>query len=143
MDNKQIQKNLVSGGALLILTGLLTGLIIKQTAIPRIAMAAHVEGIMGGMLLILAGGVVLEYCVLSIRSARIMRTMIIYSSYSNWFFLLLASIWGAGKSLPIAAGGASASDLKELVTAAGLILSAITIVISFLILLSGLMRKKV
>jgi hydroxylaminobenzene mutase len=141
MDERSKRKHFIVAGVLLILLGLLTGFIIADTRNPRVAMACHVEGIMGGMLLLLVGGVVWEHVHFGARAAKVVRYLLFYSTYANWFFLLLAALWGTGKMLPIAARGFHGAATQELIVAAGFVTSALSIVIAFIALLVSMRAK--
>jgi hydroxylaminobenzene mutase len=141
MDERSNRKNFVVAGVLLILLGLLTGFIIPSTRNPRVAMSAHVEAIMGGMILLLVGGVVWEHVHFGERAARVVKYLLFYSTYSNWFFLLLAALWGTGKMLPIAARGFHGTGTQELIVSMGFVTSALSIVVAFIALLASMKTK--
>ena len=141
MDKRSNQKHFIIAGVLLILLGLLTGFIIPHMSNPRVAMSSHVEGIMGGMLLLLVGGVVWEYVHFGERAATVVKYLLFYSAYSNWFFLLLAAIWGTGKMLPIAARGFHGTGTQERITTVGFVTSALSILIAFIAILASLKAK--
>ena len=143
MDDQSAKRNLVLQGMVLILLGLLTGFTISNTRNPRVAMASHVEALMGGMLLLTIGGIAWDYAQLGKRGARIVQLLLFYSSYANWFFLLLSAVWGTGKMLPIAAKGYRGTDFQELICSAGLGSSALAILCAMITLLVGIRNKTV
>lgn len=106
-------RRLAHSGVLLVLLGLLTGLAVPKLANPRMGLASHVEGIMGGMLL----------AVLSVLSPRLSleapamkaaSRLAIYGAYANWANPLLASVWDAGGSMmPGASRGKKGTALQE------------------------------
>jgi hydroxylaminobenzene mutase len=141
MDEHSNRKHFIIAGVLLILLGLLTGFIIPNTTNPRVAMSAHVEAIMGGMLLLLVGGVVWEHVHFGERAAAVVKYLLFYSAYSNWFFLLLAALWGTSKLLPIAAHGFHGTGTQEMIVTAGFVSSALSIVVAFIALLASMKTK--
>jgi hydroxylaminobenzene mutase len=141
MDVRSIKRQFAFAGVLLILLGLLTGFVIQSTSNPRVAMACHVEAIMGGMPLVIVGGLVWEQAQLGERAAKSVRFLFFYSAYANWFFLLLSAIWGTGKLLPIAGKGFRGTDAQELVIVGGLISSALAILAAMIALLAGMKVK--
>jgi hydroxylaminobenzene mutase len=141
MDERSNRKHFIIAGVLLILLGLLTGFIIPNTINPRVAMSAHVEAIMGGMLLLLVGGVVWEHVHFGERAAAVVKYLLFYSAYSNWFFLLLAALWGTSKLLPIAAHGFHGTGIQEVIVSAGFVSSALSIVVAFIALLASMKTK--
>ena len=96
---------------------------------------------MGGMLLLVVGGIAWEHARFGARAAKIVKYLLFYAAYSNWFFLLLAAIWGTGKMLPIAAHGFHGTATQELVVAAGFVSSALSIVVAFIALLASMKAK--
>jgi len=75
------------------------------------------------------------------RAVVIVLLLLLYSTYSNWFFLLLSAIWGTGMLLPIAAKGFRGTPFHELVVRLGLISSALAILGAMIVLLVGTMIK--
>jgi len=96
---------------------------------------------MGGMLLLVVGGIAWEHARFGARAAKIVKYLLFYAAYSNWFFLLLAAIWGTGKMLPIAAHGFHGTAAQELIVTAGFVSSALSIVVAFIALLAGMKAK--
>jgi hypothetical protein len=56
--DERSNRDLIRHGMGLFVLGLLTGFLIPSLTSPRLALAAHVEGLLNGMFLILVGGVV-------------------------------------------------------------------------------------
>lgn len=100
-------------GVFLFLVGLLTGFTLPLLVNPRMGLASHLEGIMNGIFLILLG--------LLWPRLRLSRTLLgitfgltIYGTFANWMVTLLAAIWGAGASMPLAAMGHQGSPGQEM-----------------------------
>ena len=70
---------LLRSGALLLLLGLLTGLAIPALRNPRAGLAAHVEGVMNGMLLLVVGSI-WGQVVLGPRRRRALQWLLLYGT---------------------------------------------------------------
>ena len=103
-------------GFILILLALLTGPAVPVVASPRLALAAHTVGILGGLVLI-AIGALAESFALGTRAAAIMTWSWAYAAYANWLACLLAAATGASRLTPIAGAGTSGSPAAEAVVA--------------------------
>jgi len=103
-------------GFILILLGLLTGLAGPVVVSPRLGLAAHTVGIMGGLVLIALGALAGAFA-LGPRAAAIMMGSWTYAAYANWLACLLAAITGASRLTPIAGAGTSGSRGAEAVVA--------------------------
>jgi (hydroxyamino)benzene mutase len=135
-----IQHRLIQAGALLFLLGLLTGFAVPATAAPRLALSGHLEGVMNGMVLILAG-LIWPRLQLSQKSQRLTSGLLLYGTYVNWFTLLLASLWAAGaEMMPIAGGTATGTPVQEALVKFGLISLSVAMVAAFALILWGLRK---
>jgi hydroxylaminobenzene mutase len=83
---------------------LLTGFGLPALENPRMGLASHLEGIMNGLFLILLG-ILWRRLRLSRWQAIAAFTLVIYGTFANWTATLMAAVWGAGRSMPIAAVG--------------------------------------
>ncbi len=101
-------------GILLFLIGLLTGFLITKLANPRMGLASHLEGVLNGIFLV-ALGLLWQRLNLSHIWLAITFWLAIYSTFANWLATLLAAIWRAGASMPIAALGHQGSSYQETV----------------------------
>lgn len=129
---------LLQTGALLFLLGLLVGLGVPGFAVPRLALATHLLGIMQGTFL-MVGGLVWPRLRLTRSGSRIGRSAAIYGCLAAWTANLLAALWGAGNSmLPMAAGAARGSALQEGVIRGLLMSAALALVAVALLLVWGL-----
>lgn len=111
-----MNRNIIRHGFILILLSLITGLLVQAIEIPRLGLSAHTIAILSGVLLI-AIGAIWRVFELTEKQKKIMYFSWLYSSYVNWFGCLLAGVFGAGKVTPLAASGATGSDLMEAVVA--------------------------
>lgn len=139
-ENREMR--LVWHGVFLFLLGLLTGFAIPGLTNPRLGLSAHMEALLNGMVLLLLGGVVWKYMKLSQRMEAIVYWFFMYAAYGSWFFCLLAAIFGANKTLPIASAGHSVAPWQEVPVQAGLTLVALCVTIASVIVLYGLRPRR-
>ena len=86
-------RRLMWHGMLLFLIGLLTGFAEQHFANTRMALAAHLEGVMNGIFLLVLGAVWNEVR-LSSRAKAIAYWVALYGTYGNWFVTTLAAAFG-------------------------------------------------
>lgn len=111
-DTRQSHR-LLQLGVFLFLLGLLTGLTVSMLENPRMGLSSHLEALMNGMFLVLLG---LLWPRLSLTRIPLTITfwLAVYGTFANWLATLLAAIWGAGASMPIAAGDQQGSAAQEI-----------------------------
>ena len=125
-------------GVFLFLCALIVGLAVQRFAVPRLALSAHLLGIMQGLFLI-AAGLVWPKLQLPRALSRLAFFAIVYGCFAAWTVNVLAAAWGAGSSmLPIAAGLARGNPLQEGIIAIGLRTAAVSLIVSVLLILWGL-----
>lgn len=107
-------------GVLLFLLGLLNGFAIPALKSPRLGLSAHLTGVQSGTFLI-AVGLLWPHIGLSGAWDAPLAEGLWISLYATWLSLLLAGLWGAGRGLPIAGGGATTTKGKQLVVSVLLI----------------------
>jgi hydroxylaminobenzene mutase len=135
-------RRLIRNGMVLFLLGLLTGILIPTLTSPRLALAAHMEGLLNGMFLILMGGVVWKHLRLSERLATTGFWLLLVSAYASWGFCLLAAVFGASQTLAIAGAGYSAAQWQEQLVSAGLGVGALCILVACCLVLYGLREAR-
>ncbi|MBP6287989.1 MAG: hypothetical protein KTQ13_09305 [Ferruginibacter sp.] len=138
--NDQTSRRLKMLGMLLFLLGLLTGLLIMEMKNTRMGLAAHLEGIMNGTFLVVAGFVWNELRI----SAGLRKTVfwtLLYGTFVNWLFTLLSAILGTSRMTPISGAGYSGTELNENLVSAGLVTVALTMVFSLAVIIYGLRGK--
>jgi (hydroxyamino)benzene mutase len=133
-------RRLMWHGMLLFLLGLLTGFDEPHFINVRMGLAAHLEGVMNGILLV-ALGAIWPHLRLGRNARAVAFWTALYSAYANWFFTTLAAIFGTGALSPITAPGFKAPPWQDGLVTAGLMSVGIVIVISTLIFLWGLRGK--
>ena len=115
------RRRLFFHGTLLLLIGMLTGLVEAQFTNVRMGLAAHLEGVMNGILLIALGAAWSEVRLGARAHAIALRTLL-YGTYANWGFTTLAAIWGTVGLSPITAAGRTAVEpWKENLVLAGFV----------------------
>jgi len=130
-------RRLMWHGMLLFLLGLLTGFAEPHFANVRMGLAAHLEGVMNGILL-LALGAIWPQVKLGRGAQAVAFWTALYSAYANWLFTMLAAIFGTGALSPITAPGFKAQAWQEGLVTAGLMSVGIVVVVSTVIFLWGL-----
>jgi hydroxylaminobenzene mutase len=133
-------RRLMWHGMLLFLLGLFTGFAEPHFTNVRMGLAAHLEGVMNGILL-LALGAIWPHVRLGRNAQATAFWTALYSAYANWLFTTLAAILGTGALSPITASGFRAQAWQESLVTAGLMSVGIVIVTSTLIFLWGLRGK--
>ena len=135
-----IRRRLLWHGVLLFLLGLLTGLAGAHFSNMRMGLAAHLEGVMNGILLLALGSVWQEVR-LPVAPARATFWLLLYGAYANWLVTTLAAILGTGSMTPIAAAGRSAAPWQEMVVSVGFVTIALSIICATLLILFGLRAR--
>jgi (hydroxyamino)benzene mutase len=100
-------------GFILILLALLTGPVIPLAVTPRLVLAAHTVGVIGGLVLIAIGALAPAFA-LGPRTAATMTWLWVYAAYANWLACLLGGLTGASRLTPIAGAGTSGTWLAEI-----------------------------
>ena len=135
-----VSRRLIRHGMFLFLLGLLTGILIPTLTSPRLALAAHMEGLLNGIFLIVVGGVVWKQLRLPERAASASIWLLLIAAYASWGFCLLAAVFGASQTLAIAGKGYTAAAWQEQLVSAGLGLGAICVLVASCLVLYGLRK---
>jgi hydroxylaminobenzene mutase len=133
-------RRLIRHGMVLFFLGLLTGAVIPELTSPRLGLAAHLEALLNGIFLIVAGGVVWKELRLPERVAATGFWLLLASAYANWGFCLLAAVFGASQTLSIAGAGYRAAPWQEQLVSAGLLIGAVCILVACCFVIYGLRR---
>ena len=129
---------LLQVGALLFFLALIVGLALPRFALPRLALSAHLLGLMQGTFLI-AIGMLWPRLALSRSLSRIGAVLAVYGCGAAWTANLLGALWGAGGSMvPMATGGVRGTALQEGAIKVLLITGALSLVLTALVILWGL-----
>ena len=143
MKNLQQMKkqadNLLFAGFFLFLLGLITGLIVPAFANPRLGLSSHIEGVLNGIFLIVLG-LLWHKLELSGKTLKITYWLALYGTFANWFGMLVAAVFNAGKMLGVAAGGQEGPPVAEAVVAFFLVTLSLAMVIISVLVLVGLRK---
>jgi hydroxylaminobenzene mutase len=109
-------KRLTWWGTLLFLLGLLTGLMLAMApgvaANPRGILAAHLEGLLNGMFLIIVG-LMADRVRLSRSASGVCVGLLLFGTFGNWITTTIAGVSGASQATPIAGAGHHAAPAVE------------------------------
>ncbi len=134
----QQSRRLLQLGMLLFFGALLIGLAIPALAVPRLGVAAHLNGVIGALFLVVLG-LVWPQLRLSPTASNLAFWLAPYSFFVATLMPLLGGMWGAGGAmLPIAAGTARGTPFQEGVIATGLITAAVAVITLSVLLVLGL-----
>jgi hydroxylaminobenzene mutase len=132
---------LMAMGATLFFLGLLSGLAVPAMTNPRMAVAAHLEAVMNGLFLI-AVGAVWSRVSLPRRLLPWTSGLLGCGAYGNWFFVCLAALFGASKTMPLAGAGYAALPWQENLVTAGLVTAALAMLAGSGLLVWGFFRRE-
>jgi (hydroxyamino)benzene mutase len=137
---KKQSGQLIFLGVLLFFFGLIVGLAAPVLANPRMGLSSHIEGVLNGIFLMVLG-LAWNKVDLSDRWLRITFWLAVYGTFANWFGILIAAIFNAGKMLGIAADGKAGPAVAEGVVTFSLISLSIAMLIICVTVLIGLYRN--
>ena len=112
MEIRNPDPSLVRAGFLLFALALLTGFAIPAFLNQRMALAAHLTGVMNALLL-MAIGLAWGLLTLGPRQARLTRGAFLYATYANWGTACLAAAWGTSRLTPLSGAGFGAAPWRE------------------------------
>jgi (hydroxyamino)benzene mutase len=136
----EYRRRLLFHGITLFLIGLLTGLVEQHFTNVRMALAAHLEGVMNGIFL-LAVGAIWNEVRLSTLSGKIAYWALLVGTYGNWVVTTIAAILGTAALSPVTAEGRSAAAGHEILVTAGFVSIGLAIILASSLLLWGLRGK--
>ena len=134
------RRRLLWHGMALFLIGLFTGLAEQHFANVRMALAAHLEGVMNGTFLIAVGAIWSELR-LSSRANAVAYWALLGGTYGNWAVTTIAAILGTAALSPITGAGHGAAQWQEVLVTAGFVLIGLAIISASVLLLWGLRRE--
>src|SRR5262249_20109310 len=114
---KTQKRRLIWHGMLLFLLGLITGLLEHSFTNTRMALSAHLEGVMNGIFLIALGAAWNEVRLPDLVKATTYWT-VLYGTYVNWLVTSIAAAFGASANSPITSAGHHAKPWQESFVAA-------------------------
>jgi len=112
MDVPQAERLLIRAGFILFTLALLTGFAIPAFLNHRMAVAAHLTGILNALVLI-ALGLSWGLLVMGPVQARLTRGVFFFAAYGSWGASCLAAAWGTSRLTPLSGAGYSAAAWKE------------------------------
>ncbi len=137
---KDASRTLMRWGFFLFLCALVTGLAVPSFTNPRMAVSAHLEGVMNGLLLVVVG-LVWSHLGLSGRLAQIVFWLFAYAAFANWGVTTLAAALGTSRLTPVAGAGYSASPMQENVVQVIQVSLALAVIAAVALVVYSLRRK--
>jgi (hydroxyamino)benzene mutase len=131
------RRRLLFHGMALFLIGLFTGLAEQHFANVRMALAAHLEGVMNGIFLLAVGAIWTEVR-LPVRATAVAYWALLGGTYGNWAVTTTAAFLGTAALSPVTAAGHSAPQWQEALVTAGFMMIGLAIIAASLLLLWGL-----
>lgn len=135
----EYRRRLLFHGMVLFLLGLFTGLAQPHFVNMRMALSAHLEGVMNGTFLLAVGAVWSEVR-LPLRASMVTYWTLLGGTYGNWAVTTTAAMLGTAALSPITAAGHSAAQWQETLVTAGFVLIGSAIIVASVMLLWGLRR---
>ena len=133
-------------GALYMLVGLLWGMVIPASPFPRLALGAHIQLTVHGVMFLVAGLVILH---LPFAKGGVSEKILIAGPWLTWPVMLTEMAngwWGALKTLPLAAsqaGALGAEPWQEAIVTVTHLIGAIVLIIYWGVIVAGLFRKPI
>ncbi len=112
MELPTVDRPLIRAGFVLFTLALLTGLAVPAFLNHRMAVAAHVSGVLNGLVLI-ALGFAWRLLVMGPAQARLTRAAFLFGAYANWGAGCLAAAWGTSRLTPLSGAGYTAAAWQE------------------------------
>lgn len=127
MEIQKPDRFLVRAGFLLFTLALLTGFAIPAFLNQRMALAAHLTGVLNALVLMALG---FAWGLLAVNrlQAKLTRGAFLYATYVNWGTSCLAAAWGTNRLTPLSGFGYGAAPWQESIVQALQVSVAIAIV---------------
>jgi len=127
MEAPKADRGLVRAGFVLFTLALFTGFAVPAFLNHRMAVAAHLTGVLNALLLMVLG-LAWGLLAMSPMQTRLTRGAFVYGTYANWGTSCLAAAWGTSRLTPLSGAGYGAAPWKEGVVQALQMLLALVIV---------------
>ncbi|MBS0423918.1 MAG: hypothetical protein JSR71_05710 [Proteobacteria bacterium] len=144
MNVQSRARQILIHGLALVLAGIVWGLVIPHTPFPRLALSAHIQAVLNGMLFILMAALLLTLPhKVSARSALVM----LIAACLTWLTVIseIANAWwGTAGSLSIAAqqaGASGAAVWQEQFVKLTHIPAIIGLIVAWILLIAGFLKK--
>jgi (hydroxyamino)benzene mutase len=131
------KRQLLWHGMALFLLGLLTGLVEQRFSNVRMALAAHLEGVMNGTFLLALGATWNEVS-LAPRLKAAAYAAVLAGTYGNWAMTTLAAMLGTAALSPITAAEHNAPAWQETIVTIGFVGIGLAIIAASILVLWGL-----
>jgi hydroxylaminobenzene mutase len=105
-------RRLMWHGMFLFLFGLVTGQQERRFSNMRMALSAHLQGVLNGTFLI-ALGAIWDHVELPPRAEKVARLSALYGTYGNWLFTTLGAAMGTAAANPILSQGHHGKPWQE------------------------------
>ncbi len=102
-------------GLFLFLIGLTVGVFVQNMPNPRMALSAHLEGVMNGMFLVILG-LIWKRLILPQTLLKVTFWLVVYGTFANLIAVIIAAVTGFGKMMPIAGGQEGAGAIEGLIS---------------------------
>src|SRR5215467_7817455 len=133
-------RRLMWHGMFLLLLGMVTGLAEPHFTNVRMGLAAHLEGLMNGILLLALGAAWTELR-LAPRTKTIAYWTALYGTYVNWLFTIVAAVLGTAALSPVLGAGHGAPAWQESLVTAGFASIMVSILTATILILLGLRSR--
>jgi hydroxylaminobenzene mutase len=137
MEDIQRRSLIRTGAVLFLIGGLVLAFPLPIYVNVRMALTAHLEGVMNGIMLIVIG-LIWRDLRLGAQARTVAFWTGIYGAYANWLGCWLSAIWGASEMAPIAGSGFHALASQEGIVKFLLMTCGIAIILSFVLIVWGL-----
>jgi hypothetical protein len=127
MELANADRPLVRAGFVLFTLALFNGFAVPAFVNHRMAVAAHLSGVVNALLLI-AVGFAWSLLAMSPVQAKLTRGAFLYGTFANWGTACLAAAWGTSRLTPLSGAGYAAAPWKEGVVQALQMVLAVVIV---------------
>lgn len=142
MEASKADRPLVRAGFVLFTLALFTGFAVPAFLNQRMAVAAHVGGVLNALVLI-ALGLAWGLLAMSPMQAKLTRGLFLFGTYANWGTGSLAAAWGTNRLTPLSGAGYGAAPWKEGVVQALQMALAVVIVAGALSVVYALRPRRV
>jgi len=139
MDPHEARRRLLWHGVLIAFLSLAAGGVVPAFVNPRMAVTAHVGGIMTGMLTA-SFGLIWGDIRLGPAALRTLFSLTVYQGYTQTAGLVLAAAFGTSRTTPLAGAGHVGAPWQEAVVAVLLVTGAVAILACCVLALRGLRR---
>jgi hydroxylaminobenzene mutase len=134
-------RRLMWHGMFLFLLGLVTGQQERRFTNMRMALSAHLQGVLNGTFLI-ALGAIWDHVELPPRAEKVARLTALYGTYGNWLFTTLGAAMGTAAANPILSQGHHGKPWQERAAGWGFRSIAYSILVAVVLILWGLGRRR-